>query len=47
MEQIRALGIGGLIALLVLIAAFVLLLVGRLDPMTAGFYMALALARLL
>lgn len=38
---------GTLLALLVLIAALVLALVGRLDPLEAGMFAALALAVLL
>lgn len=44
--QIKALGLGGLIALLVLILAVVFIAVGRLDLPTGAFIAALALARL-
>jgi len=38
--------LGGLIALLVLVAAFVLLLMGTLKPVFAAMFMGLAIARL-
>lgn len=46
-ERVRAFGIGWILALLVLIADFVLVLMGRIDGLEAAMLGGLALAILL
>lgn len=43
---IKAWGIGGLIALIVLILAILFWALGRIEPITAGLIAGLAIARL-
>lgn len=46
-QRIQAAGIGWLLALLVLIVAVVMIVIGQLDLKYGGFIVALAAARLL
>lgn len=46
-ERITGLGIGGLLALLVLVAVVVLLITGKIGVVVGSLVAALALARLL
>jgi hypothetical protein len=46
MVDVRTWGLGAILALIVLIAAFVLALMGTLTWLVAGMFIALAIARL-
>jgi hypothetical protein len=46
MEQIKSGSIGAILAVVVLILVIVLLVVGQMQPLTAGLFAALALSRL-
>jgi hypothetical protein len=47
MVDVRTMGLGGILALLVILAAFVLALMGQLPWLVAGMFIAIAVARLI